>query len=90
MTSTQTAEAKKTAVFAKTSTAQLVLAALMLNEKIKSGHKTPEERLSLAWISDELESRAGMIQDDAAFDALLDDGLTYIEALLVMFPELTK
>lgn len=77
--------AAKTALFAKTNTATLVRSALMLEAKTEYAEG---ERLTLAWISDELASRMGGIQDDAAFDALLDEDISYVEALLVTFPAL--
>jgi hypothetical protein len=48
------------------------------------------ERLALAWIHDELERRAGGIrpEQEATFDALLDQGLNYLDALLRIFPDL--
>ncbi len=80
-----TTEAKKAALFAKTSTATLVQSTLTLEAK---PNLINEERMTLAWISDELATRMGGIQDDAAFDALLDEDLSYVEALLVTFPAL--
>jgi hypothetical protein len=49
---------------------------------------TAEERMTRAWIFEELETRMGGVQDDEAFDALLDTDLTYTECLLVTFPAL--
>ena len=80
-----TAIAARTALFAKTSTATLVQSALILEAKTECAEG---ERLTLAWISDELERRMGGIQDDEAFDALLDEDISYVEALLITFPAL--
>ena len=77
--------ARKVGLFAKATTATLVVSALTLDAK---ANLSAEERMVRAWVSDEIERRMGGVKDDAAFDALLDDGLTYVECLLVTFPEL--
>lgn len=87
MTTTQSTDSRKAALFARTSTAALVLAGLSLDAK--GGEITAGERLTRAWICDELVSRMGGIQDDEAFDGLLDTDLSYVECLIVTFPELT-
>lgn len=79
--------ARRAALFTRTSTPALVGAALILDSK--RGDLTGDERLSLAWMHDEIERRCGGIVDDEAFDALLDTH-TYFEALLVTFPELAN
>lgn len=84
MTTTST-DSRKAALFARTSTATLVASALTLSVKTDL---TSEERLTLAWIHDEIETRMGGVQDEDAFVALLDNDLSYIECLLVTFPEL--
>jgi hypothetical protein len=49
---------------------------------------TQAERLLSAWACDEIVTRMGGFPDDAAFDALLDTGITYVAALIATFPEL--
>lgn len=83
---TATINTRKAELFAKASTATLVQSALILDAKGAS--ITAEERMTRAWICDEIETRMGGVKDDAAFDALLDTDLTYTECLLVAFPEL--
>lgn len=80
-----TIEERKTALLAKTSTGNLIDAALKL-EKKKA--KTPDERMTAAWISDELEKRAGLITDAEGQDFIQMYDLTdsYLAALLYMRP----
>jgi len=89
MTTNTNHEARRAALFARTSTPALVAAGLMLTDK--GNTRTAEECLSLHWIHDEIEQRMGGIPDDDAFAALFDDdGVeTYMEALLITFPQLT-
>lgn len=83
---TATTTTRKAELFARTSTATLVSSALILDAK--GANITAEERLTRSWIFEEIENRMGGVQDEDAFDALLDTDLTYTECLLVTFPEL--
>ena len=82
-----TNEDKLAAVFTKTSTRNLVVAATTLGNLEKKGS---DERIALAWLCDELERRGGGIQDDQAFEDLLDAGNEYLQALLITFPKLLE
>lgn len=82
-----TLEARRVALFAKTSTPALVGAAFMLEAKTSL---TEDERMALAWTRDEIETRCGGVHDDEAFCALLDTDMTYTEALIATFPELSR
>lgn len=76
---------KMTSLLTNTATETLVQSALILDNK---ADRTQAERLTLAWINDELVARVGGILDDEEFDGHLDNGLTFFEAMLVEFPGL--
>lgn len=86
---TDSTEARKAAIFARATTKALVGAVLILDAK---ANPTSEERLTYAWTCDELERRAGGVQDDIAFAEFMDanEGMTYAELLLAWFPALTE
>lgn len=83
-----TIEARKTALFAKTSNLVLIDSVRTLDE---GGTLTQDQRLTRAWICDELERRGGGIhtyEQEVEFERLYDR-YDYLTALLMMFPKLT-
>lgn len=84
-----TTETRKANLFARTSTAALIGAARLLDTMDKV---TAEQRLVYAWTCDELERRAGGIQDDEAFGDFMEanEDDTYAEILLAWFPSLAN
>jgi hypothetical protein len=83
-------DARRIAFLATLTTPQLISSARALEQSttVLSG----SDRLVLAWLSDELVLRAGGLPDSGptsdAFDALLDEGVGYLDAVLRTFPDL--
>lgn len=80
---------RKEYLLAKTSTGTLMAAAFRL-EAVKK--KSPEERMTNAWILDELERRAGLITDAEGpeFERIYDATDSYLAALIALRPALGK
>lgn len=81
---------RKDYLLARTATAQLIAASFVLEKKGQK--KSPEERMTAAWISDELEKRGGKITDaeGAEFERIFDATDSYLAALLLMRPALLR
>ncbi|AXH46930.1 hypothetical protein I5G67_gp094 [Mycobacterium phage Aminay] len=90
MTTTASIEARRAALLTHTATGELLKAAELLDALGQT--KSPEQRMTAAWISDEIERRVGIIRDDelAAFDAALDETGSYIAALKRLRPALAR
>jgi hypothetical protein len=83
-------EARKAALFARTTTATLINSARILEALGQT--KSPEQRMTAAWISDELERRAGLITDaeETEFERVLDETDSYLTALITLRPQLAN
>lgn len=84
-----TTAARKTSLLARTTTATLIQSALTL-EAVAS--KTPEQRMTAAWIYDEIESRVGLItpDEDQEFCRVYDETDSYMAALVSLRPQLAN
>ncbi|AXQ63266.1 hypothetical protein I5G72_gp07 [Mycobacterium phage Collard] len=82
-----TAEARKAALLERTSTAELLKAAAQL-EALQT--TTPEQRMTRAWILDEIEKRAGRItlDEEPEFERIYDETGDYLAALKALRPSL--
>jgi hypothetical protein len=88
MTNT-TIESRRTALLDRTSLKTLVQSAMVM-ETIKN--KTPEQRMTAAWIYDEIERRVGLITDAEGpeFERVYDETDSYMAALVALRPQLAK
>lgn len=86
----KTIEQRRAAIFARASTKALLEAGRVLEALGQT--KSPEQRMTAAWISDELERRAGAITDAEGpeFERLLDSGASYLDALIALRPALAS
>ena len=84
MTTIGTIEARKAALFARTSTASLIQSALLLDAKEML---TAEERLTRSWIWDEIERRHPEVRPatEAWLKGEVED-LSYTEVLIAALP----
>jgi len=87
---TASIEARKAALLGRTKTDALLGAAYLL--EAKGQLKTPEERMTAAWIYDELERRVGLITpaEELEFERIYDDTDSYLAALIALRPQLTQ
>lgn len=84
-----TTAARKTALLARTTTATLIQSALTL-EAVAS--KTAQQRMTAAWIYDEIENRVGLItaDEDQEFCRVYDETDSYMAALVSLRPQLAN
>lgn len=84
---TSAVETRKQSLFAKTSTLILIQSAFTLEDKETL---SPEERMTKAWISDEIERRAGAItmDEEMEFERVFDETGSYIAALVALRPQM--
>ncbi|AKF15273.1 hypothetical protein SEA_SHEDLOCKHOLMES_96 [Mycobacterium phage ShedlockHolmes] len=84
----QTTEARKQAVLARASLPVLLQSAATLEALAAP---SPAERMTRAWVFDEIERRAGKItlDEEPEFERVYDDTGSYLAALLHMRPSLT-
>lgn len=89
MTMYKDLQARKLSLFNDTSTRVLIQSALALEGKITT---SPDERMTRAWIYDEIERRVGLItmEEGAKFEEIYDTTDSYMTALIALRPELEK
>lgn len=82
-------EARKNQLLANTATPALYQAAVLL-ESARTEGLTPEQRMTRAWILDELEQRAGKLADAELpeFERIYDKTDNYLAALVALRPNL--